>query len=291
MRILYGPVPRGSTIQAGLETYGRELMKGIAARGHVVECLDTAPEVLAADRHVRTIGQRRRSGRATHLRRRFPHEDYRFHTALRRRALRVRARFRPDLVHALHTYPLGAIVDSPEPVIVSVYGLEVEAIPPVIGSLQIAKVVHAISGFTAEFIHTRIPDPAGGERAFAGIRAPAPRAAEWDFDLITVARLVRRKNVDTVLRALEGLGDLRYAIVGDGPELGALKELARLLGLSRVSFFGAVSEEERRALLARSRVFVMCPRQDPGDVEGLGLVHLRGVRYGLPVVAAKTRSA
>ena len=81
---------------------------------------------------------------------------------------------------------------------------------------------------------------------------------------------------------------MRYAVVGDGPELGALKELARSLGLSRVSFFGAVSEEERRALLARSRVFVMCPRQDPGDVEGLGLVYFEAFEYGLPVVAANS---
>ena len=274
MRILYVASARNFNSPGGIETYGRELMKGIAGRGHSVECLETTPDLIAADRRLADYWPAPAFRQRYYLRRRFPHEDYRFHMALRRRASRMTAAFRPDVIHALHSYPLGAVIDAHQPVVVTTHGLEIEPIPPVVGSLSVARVVHANSHFTAALVRRRIPGSSPVEVVGWGVRTPQPRDQTCEFDLITVARLVRRKNVDTVLRALRGLGELRYAVVGDGPELGALKELARSLGLSRVSFFGAVSEEERRALLARSRVFVMCPRQDPGDVEGLGLVYL-----------------
>jgi phosphatidyl-myo-inositol dimannoside synthase len=288
LRILYVAGARNLDNPGGIETYGRELIKGISGRGHVVEYFETAAEVVAADRRIRDYWPAPAFRQRYYLRRRFPHEDLRFHMALRRRALRTRAAFRPDITHALHVYPLGAIVGAREPVIVSAYGLEVECIPPVVGSLSLAGTVHAISGFTANLVRTRIPQPPPIEVLGWGIRQPVERARASDFDLITVARLVRRKNVDTILRALQAAGDVRYAVVGDGPELGALKDLARSLGLTRVSFFGAVTEQRRRELLSRSRVFVMCPRQEGGDVEGLGLVYFEAFEHGLPVVASSS---
>ena len=286
MRILYTAGAKNLDNPGGIETYGRELMKGIAGRGHVVECVETGADVVAADRRIWDYWPAPAFRQRYYVRRRFPHEDLRFHMALRRRAQRARAAFRPDITHALHLYPLGAIVGAREPVIVSAYGLEVECIPPVVDSLSLARTVHAISGFTADLVRTRIPHPPPIEVLGWGIRHPVERRDPCDFDLITVARLVRRKNVDTVLRALQTAGDVRYAVVGDGPELGALKDLARSLGLTGVSFFGAVTDERRRELLSRSRVFTMCPRQEGGDVEGLGLVYFEAFEHGLPVVAS-----
>ncbi len=289
MRILYVGSARNLTSPGGIETYGRELIKGMAARGHEVACLDTSPDDVATDGRLQDYWPAGSFRQRYYFRRRFPHEDFRFHMALRRRAARMTAAFRPDLVHALHTYPFGAIVDSRVPVVVTAYGLEVEAVPPVIGSILAARTVHAISGFTADLIRTRVPAAPAVDVLGWGIRTPVPRPhGAWDFDLITVARLVRRKNVDTVLRALQGADHVRYAVVGDGPEIGALKDLARSLGLTRVSFVGAVSEEVRRDLLSRSRVFVMCPRRDPHDVEGLGLVYFEAFEHGLPTVASNS---
>jgi glycosyltransferase involved in cell wall biosynthesis len=206
---------------------------------------------------------------------------------LRRKAAQLARAFDPDVVHSLHVYPFGAIVDSRRPVIVTVHGLEVEAIPPVVGSIQTARVVHANSTFTADLVRTRVPSPSPIEVHTWGIRQlpPAP-ARRSDFDLITVSRLVRRKNVDTVLRAIRAVGNLRYAVVGDGPELGALRDLSRSLGLTQVTFFGAVDEQRRHELLDSSRLFIMCPRHQEGDVEGLGLVFFEAFEHGLPVVAS-----
>ena len=60
-------------------------------------------------------------------------------------------------------------------------------------------------------------------------------------------------------------------MVGDGPGSPALKEFAAEHKMTNVEFFGAVSDEQKHELLSRSRLFVMCPRSDNDDVEGLGL--------------------
>jgi phosphatidylinositol alpha-1,6-mannosyltransferase len=148
--------------------------------------------------------------------------------------------------------------------------------------------VHAISDFTAGLVRTHLPFVGDLEVITWGVRLDRRQQERRDeFDVITVSRLVRRKNVDTVLRAISRLGDLRYAVVGDGPEIAALRELARSLGLTRVSFLGSVPDDRRRGLLANSRLFVMCPRQERGDVEGLGLVYFEAFEQGLPVVASR----
>jgi phosphatidylinositol alpha-1,6-mannosyltransferase len=91
------------------------------------------------------------------------------------------------------------------------------------------------------------------------------------------------------MHALVRHPELRFAVVGDGPELPRLKELAGKLGLGNVDFIGIVQEQEKQRLLARSRLFVMCPRNDnDGDVEGLGLVYFEAHGAGLPVLGARS---
>lgn len=112
--------------------------------------------------------------------------------------------------------------------------------------------------------------------------------------LLTVARLVRRKGHDLVLDAMahlraEGL-DVRYAVVGDGPELSALKAKAEALGLGPwVIFAGAVAEADLPCWYAACDVFVMPSRDVPGEPpEGFGLVYLEANAAGKPVVGART---
>ena len=207
--------------------------------------------------------------------------------ALRRRASILMRAFKPHVVHSLHLYSFGAIADRREPVLVTAYGLEVDAVPPVIGSVSVSQAVHAVSRFTGELVRTRVSPTRPIEILTWGVRSVVPREPQpCEFDVITVSRLVRRKNVDTVLRAIRTIGNLRYAVVGDGPEIGRLRELSLSLGLTKVAFFGAVDDERRRELLARSGLFVMCPRHEERDVEGLGLVYFEAFESGLPVVAS-----
>src|SRR5690606_19380500 len=75
--------------------------------------------------------------------------------------------------------------------------------------------------------------------------------------LLTVARLIPRKGIDTVLQALPALPGVRYVVAGQGPDLARLEEMATRLGVrDRVVFTGAVDDGELPALYAAANVFV-----------------------------------
>jgi glycosyltransferase involved in cell wall biosynthesis len=285
LRILYISGTDDARFRGGIEAYGNGLIAGIRERGHDVALLETGPAVYA-NATLRDYWPAAPFRQRYYFWKRAPHEDYRYQVALRRQTRALIASFRPDVIHSLHAYRHGAAVASNLPVMVSTYGLDVHQIPPVLGSLRRANVVHAISDFTAGLVKATCPEVARVEVIRWGITRREPPAQPPEFDVITVSRLVRRKNFDTVLKAIARIGDLRYAVVGDGPEMKSLRELVASLRLRNVTFFGSVSDEQRQALLSASRLFVMCPRTEPGDVEGLGLVYYEALGAGLPIIGA-----
>jgi phosphatidylinositol alpha-1,6-mannosyltransferase len=110
--------------------------------------------------------------------------------------------------------------------------------------------------------------------------------------LVTIARLVERKGIDSVLRALPDVRrvvpDVAYVVVGEGPERERLGALARAGGVEdAVRFVGAVSDEELPLWYSLGDVFVMPSRSDPPDVEGFGIVFLEAGACERPVVAAR----
>ena len=114
--------------------------------------------------------------------------------------------------------------------------------------------------------------------------------ARW---LVTVARLVPHKGVDTTIRALEILvrefPDLHYAIVGEGSYQPSLEALARDAGLSdRVRFLTDVADAELPLAYALADVYVGVSRQTARDVEGFGISLLEASASGKPVVAGKS---
>jgi phosphatidylinositol alpha-1,6-mannosyltransferase len=111
--------------------------------------------------------------------------------------------------------------------------------------------------------------------------------------LLTVGRLVRRKGVDTVLRALPAIAqngpDVAYVVVGTGPDRPRLERLAARLGvLDRVRFVGEVNHDRLPLYYSAADLFVMPAREDPPDVEGFGLVFLEANACGTPVIGART---
>lgn len=108
------------------------------------------------------------------------------------------------------------------------------------------------------------------------------------WDVVSLGRLKNHKRIDLLLRAMEYLNrhrDLRITalIVGDGPEKGALMQLATRLKLTnQVCFAGAVkSNEDAYSLLRSGKVFV-----NPSTKEGGGSITLlEAFASGLPVVA------
>lgn len=103
-------------------------------------------------------------------------------------------------------------------------------------------------------------------------------------ELVSVARHVRRKRLDVLLRAMAASSDLdvRLTLVGDGPERPYLEALAATLGVAeRVRFLGHVDEQAKRAALAAADLFVLASAH-----EGFGLVYLEAMQHGLPVIAS-----
>jgi phosphatidylinositol alpha-1,6-mannosyltransferase len=110
--------------------------------------------------------------------------------------------------------------------------------------------------------------------------------------LFTIARLVARKGIDTVLQALPALvaavPDLVYVIAGEGPEGEGLAALSRRLGVeSSVRFVGAVAHPDLPFYYSLGDVFVMPSRSTPPDVEGFGIVFLEAAACERAVVAAR----
>lgn len=98
--------------------------------------------------------------------------------------------------------------------------------------------------------------------------------------VISVGRLTARKGYATALRALALLSDLdlRYVLVGDGPQRKRLEKLARHLGVwERVRFAGRSPDVPE--LLGRADVFL-----HPSRSEGFGISVLEAMASGLPVV-------
>ncbi len=127
--------------------------------------------------------------------------------------------------------------------------------------------------------------PAGEPVELPGIKREEGR-------LLFVGRLVERKGVAYLLRAVKILRDqrpgIRLVIVGTGPEEGNLKAEAEALGIQdSVDFLGSVSEREKAMEYARATVFVLPAIVDSkGDTEGQGVVILEAMRAGLPTVAS-----
>ena len=109
--------------------------------------------------------------------------------------------------------------------------------------------------------------------------------------LLTVARQVRRKGIDTVIRALpemlRGEPDLTYVLVGDGPDRASLQAVAEECGVSsRVVFLGSLSEQDVIDAYQTCDLFIMTARDELPDVEGFGLVFLEAGACGKPVVGS-----
>jgi phosphatidylinositol alpha-1,6-mannosyltransferase len=111
--------------------------------------------------------------------------------------------------------------------------------------------------------------------------------------LLTITRLVPRKGVDTVIKAMGQLrdeySDLKYLVVGDGEQMEELKALSEKLNLSdRVTFAGRVPHEKLNAYYNLGDIFVMPSKTMEPDVEGFGIVFLEANACGKPVIGSRS---
>lgn len=104
-------------------------------------------------------------------------------------------------------------------------------------------------------------------------------------DLLFIGRLIDKAEIELLIRALATpeCGEVTADIIGDGPHLPKLRQLAQKLGVSgRIRWFGSIIKEDEIARIANQcKIFVY-----PGSV-GLSLIH--GFAYGLPAIVHNDR--
>lgn len=109
--------------------------------------------------------------------------------------------------------------------------------------------------------------------------------------ILTVARLVPHKGQDIGIQALALLRgefpDLRYVLVGEGPDEARLRNLAaRLDVMDRVGFAGPMLDDELPEAYATSTIYLGASRVDSEiNAEGFGISFIEASASGIPVVA------
>ena len=200
-------------------------------------------------------------------------------------ALRAAGPF--DLLHAHNAVPAGDAVrrlGRPEPLVVSVHGGDVFFTAS--RSLNVTRTFTAAARVLANSAGTAALSERVGARdvevvrlgtdvpAVVAARAPGPRR------IATVAHLVARKRHADVLRALAGLPDVRYEVVGDGPERAALEALAASLRVGdRVRFHGQLPHAEAVAVARGCDAFVL-----PSTDEAFGVAYVEAMAGAVPAV-------
>lgn len=110
---------------------------------------------------------------------------------------------------------------------------------------------------------------------------------ESKITILSVGNLISIKGHDIVLRSVANSVDrypeLRYEIIGSGPECSSLMALARELKIAdKVQFLGQRSRAEVAEAMKRCAIFAL-----PSRFEGLGCVYLEAMACGKPVVACR----
>lgn len=105
----------------------------------------------------------------------------------------------------------------------------------------------------------------------------------------TLGRLVEKKGVDVLLKAMVGLKKVHLSIAGDGPLRQELETLAVQLGVSQsVEFVGSLTHSDVATWLAGLDTFVLACKQDSnGDMDGIPVVLMEAMSQGIPVVSTR----
>jgi glycosyltransferase involved in cell wall biosynthesis len=207
-----------------------------------------------------------------------------------RRALRGAGAF--DLIHAHNAVPAGDAVLRARvgcPVVVSVHGGDVlwtaGRVPggraAVHRTLTAANLVLANSAGVE-----RLARAHGAQRTAVvhlGSDLPLPPARSPEPLLVTVGHLVARKRHADVIQALASLpAEVRYLVIGDGPERARLARLAAELGVAhRVELAGQLDPAPALARARAAWLFVM-----PSTAEAFGLAYIEAMAAGVPAIGS-----
>ena len=122
---------------------------------------------------------------------------------------------------------------------------------------------------------------------------PRNETPSQPYRFVTVARLVPKKGLPTVYRALRRLQqsgiDFKHTLIGDGDERDNILGLVRDLGLTRsCQWVGTLTHEQVLDYYRRSDLFILgCEQSANGDRDGIPNVFVESLAMGLPVVGTQ----
>jgi glycosyltransferase involved in cell wall biosynthesis len=126
---------------------------------------------------------------------------------------------------------------------------------------------------------------------FSGLSKP--REPSPPYRILSIARLVEKKGLPTVFRALRSLLDqgypLRYTLIGDGEDRRPLMNLLHRLGLGDIcDWLGTQPHEKVLDQYRKADLFVLgCEVAKNGDRDGIPNVFLESMAMGVPVLATR----
>lgn len=116
------------------------------------------------------------------------------------------------------------------------------------------------------------------------------------FNLFFAGRLIRRKGLDDIIKAVNILKNeiknIILNVAGSGPNLEKYQDLAEELDISdRINFLGDVKDMKKMAkLYSECNIFLMTPKlvsNPPGGYESFGCVYLEANLFSKPVIGTK----
>ena len=131
----------------------------------------------------------------------------------------------------------------------------------------------------------------GIDTGLFGASEPAQRETRAPYRVLTVARLIAKKGIPTVLQAVKRLVDsglrLTYTLIGDGQERAQVLALVRELGLGpHCRWLGTQPHEVVLDHYRQADLFVLgCEVAADGDRDGVPNVLFESMAMGVPVVA------
>jgi len=206
-----------------------------------------------------------------------------------------------DVVHAHYAHLAGAAAlpwarTARVPLVVSVHGGDLLA-PTLSSAGARATIGGALRGSAAVLCNSRATLDAAAELAGSSDRmrvvhppgtpppAPAPARRPWGA-IATLGHVIPRKRHVDVLEAVALLQprmpELRWVTIGDGPELPALRERARELGVAeRVEWLGELEPPQAVHELARCHLMAM-----PSVDEAFGVAYVEAMSCGVPAIGS-----
>ncbi len=221
-----------------------------------------------------------------------------------------------DLIHALDGWPYGVIgalanVTLKKPFVITAIGTG--AVQPLYDwkrrwlmkwAYRQADMVVAVSNNTRKEILKFLPnlniqvvphgvDAQKFQSVHAGYQVEAQKLKPY---ILSVGTLKKRKgfaySVEAFAKIAGQFPDLKYVIVGGGPQREALNAQVSIYNLQeRVIFLEHIHQDYVNALYQNAELFTLLPQDDQKDIEGFGLVFLEAAACGLPVIATKNTSA